>query len=344
MGALRRAWKAGDQPLSGGPSPVRVQHVEAAMSSMSRMGPAGASVLAGLNPVRLPYAGRATALAEIGAAAGNAAVAQLVAQVRTDFPQNPPQGVREIRRIGGGGQLGHCRTFMPASPPLFRLGSPEATTGGFAVRPARTQAPEFEFHVRYPTAGRHLLYESRTAEGAEANIWLDVSQDWSGRILQGEEEHVADQSIARSDTWERVADATNRLADGPPIIGASPDEARRAAWSRFVEALPPLLRPAGRDASEDAQLAKWGPEVPTSVFRQLVGESKRARDDSQWHTPSADLDHMEGPAEVRKVEAGNSKIPGTLPDQLMEAAWNRLAAAASGGGGGRGGSARRRRR
>jgi hypothetical protein len=305
----------------------------------------GRHVIEGLDPGRLPVDARATALADIGAAAGNGAVVELVTRARTDFPLDPPQGVREIRRIGGGGQLGHCRTFMPADPPLFRLGNPETVEGGVGIRPRRTRAPEFDFHVRYPMPGRHLLYESRTAEGAEANIWLDVSSDWSNRLKGGEEDHVEDQSIARNDTWGRVVEAANRLADGPPIVAASPDEARRAAWARFVRSLPPLLRPDGAEPTEEAQLAKWGPEVRTSVFRQLVGESKLARDDSQWHTPSADLDHMDGAAEIRVVGDGSSRIPGPRPTELMQAAWDRLAAAASGGaggGGGRRGGGRRR--
>lgn len=332
---MRRTWLANDDVAARGASVARASRVEA-------VAPTPAAVLGGLNPGRLGAEARAAALNRLEATAGNRAVVELVAHARTDFPLGPPQGVREIRRLGGGGQLGHCRTFMPADPPLFRLPSPQATDNGFSIRPNRTVAPEFDFEVRHPTAGRHLLYESRTSEGADANIWLEISQDWSDRILEGENEHVADQSIARRQTWERVADATNRLADGEPIAAATPEGARRAAWSRFVDALPPLLRPAGADPSEDAQLAKWGPEVATSVFRQLVGESKQARDISQWHTPSADLDHMEGAAEVRKVEAGSSRIPGTRPEQLMEAAWNRLASAAGGGGGSGGGRPTRR--
>jgi hypothetical protein len=340
---VHRAWLSRDPTSAARRAGAPVGRLEVA-SDPARSGSIGRHVIEGLNPARLPVGARATALADIGAAAGNGAVVELVSRARTDFPLDPPQGVREIRRIGGGGQLGHCRTFMPADPPLFRLGNPETVEGGVGIRPRRTRAPEFDFHVRYPMPGRHLLYESRTAEGAEANIWLEVSSDWSNRLKGGEEEHVEDQSIARTDTWGRVTEAANRLADGPPIVAPSPDEARRAAWTRFVASLPPLLRPDGAEPTEEAQLAKWGPEVRTSVFRQLVGESKRARDDSQWHTPSADLDHMEGAAEIRVVGDGSSRIPGPRPPELMQAAWDRLASAAGsprgsgeerGGGGGR---------
>jgi hypothetical protein len=308
-----RGWRPGraigDDRASGGV--VTAPHVE------RRATPAAgsAALLAGLDPGRIGIDARAAALAHLGGLAGNAAVAGFVGRVRTDLPQDPPNGVRDIRRVGGGGTLGHTRALMDPSPPLFRLQEPETRETGVAVRPNRTRAPELDFEVRYPTPGRHQLYEG---------IFLDVSADWSATILQGEEEHVADQTIAWQDSWRRVADAVNAMADGPPVTGANPDEARRAAWRQFVASLPQPLRPAGRDPAEESQLAAWGFEQPNSAFRRLIGESKRARDDSQWHTPDSALDHMEGETEVRVITRGSSRIPGTTPEEVMRAAWGRL--------------------
>ncbi len=310
-----RAWRPGrpfgDDRASGGirTSP-RVEPVPTPAFGANAM-------LAGLDPSRLGVHARAAALADLGGLAGNAAVADFVGRVRTDLPQDPPGGVREIRRVGGGGTLGHTRALMDPSPPLFRLRDAESREGAVGVRPNRTRAPELDFEVRYPTPGRHLLYEG---------IHLEVSADWSATILQGEEEHVADQTIAWQDTWRRVAEAVNAMADGAPVTAATPDEARRAAWRQFVASLPPQLRPAGRDPSEEAQLAAWGFEQPNSAFRRLIGESKRARDDSQWHTPDSSLDHTEGSDEVRVIARGSSRIPGTTPEAVMRAAWERLAA------------------
>jgi hypothetical protein len=275
------------------------------------------AVLAGLDPGRLGADARQAAFTDLGRRAGNAAVAGLVGRVRTDLPQDPPAGVKEIRRVGSGGTLGHTRALMDPSPPLFRLREPETREGSAAVRPNRTRAPELDFEVRYPTPGRHQLYEG---------IFLDVSPDWTATILEGEEEHVQDQTIAWQDTWRRVADAVNAMADGAPVTAATPDAARQAAWRQFVASLPPQLRPAGREPSEESQLAAWGFEQRDSAFRRLIGESKRARDDSQWHTPDSSLDHMEGTAEVRVITRGSSRIPGTTPEAVMSAAWERLAA------------------
>jgi hypothetical protein len=297
---------------------------------------ASAAVIGGLHPARLPVDARAATLAELSARAGNRAVAAFVSDVRADMPQDPPEGVRRIREVArGGGTLGHCRFSIDPTEPLFRLPSPTQVEGGYAVKPNRTRAPQPEFEVRWPTPGRHIMYEGRTERGAQANTYLQVTQDWSDRILVGETEHVDDQTIAWEKTWKRVADEVNRLADGQPLRGATPEAATRAAWQRFVAALPPLLRPEGRDPTDEAQRARWGFDQTSAPFRQLVGESKLQRDTSRWHWPEAQLKTMEGDNEVREIVPGNSRIPGTRPPELMEAAWNRLESAAGGGGGSR---------
>jgi hypothetical protein len=319
---------------SAAPANAQVRRVETGSAT-------GAAVLAGLDPSRLDRVARASAFARIGSTAGNAAVAGLVSRVRTNMPLDPPEGVREIRRVGGGGTLGHTRALMDPSPPLFRLPSPTAADGAYAVRPGRTRAPELDFEVRYPTRGRHVLYEGTTSAGARANIYLEVSPEWSRTILTGEEEHVGDQTIAWQDTWGRVAEVVNAMATEAPVTAATPEEAQRTAWRTFVGRLPGPLRPDGADASESAQLAKWDVTSSTSIFKKLVGESKRARDISQWHTPDSSLDHMEGENEVRVLAAGSSQIGVTTPEVLMREAWARLSQAA-GGAAARGGGSRRR--
>jgi hypothetical protein len=291
------------------------------------------AVLAGLDPGLLDRGARTSVLSRIGSLAGNAAAAALVSRVRTDQPLDAPGGVREIRRVAGGGTLGHTRLSMDPTPPTFRLPSPETAQGGYAVRPGRTRASELEFVVRWPSPGRHVLYEATSSTGSRANTYLEVNSDWSGKILKGEEEHVGDQTIAWRCTWKRVADVVNQMATEPPVTGATPDAARRAAWARFVARLPAQLRPDGVEPSESAQLAKWDFADPNSAFRTLIGESKRARDlPSPWHTPEASLDHMEGDNEVRSLSPGNSQIDVTKPEDLMKAAWTRLLSTSSGGG------------
>jgi hypothetical protein len=281
------------------------------------------AVLDGLDPGRLDVASRTATLARLGSTVGNAATAGFVARARTDYPLGPPDGVREIRRIGGTSTLGHTRSLIDPSPPVFRPRPAESINGRAAVRPSRTRLPEMDFEVRYPAPGPHLLYEGTTSSGQPARTWLDVSDDWSGTILRGEEEHVADQSIAWRDTWERIAGVINEMADAPPVCRATPEEATRAAWEQFVAALPAPLRPVGAEPTEAAQLDAWGFDQETSAFRVLVGESKRARDNG-WHTTSAELDHMDGADEVRTVERGSSQIGETKPEDLMRAAWLRL--------------------
>jgi hypothetical protein len=290
-----------------------------------------AAVLGGLDPGRLGMVARAAALAELASAAGNDAVASLVTRSRTDLPLDPPGGVREVRRIGGGATLGHTRLSMDPSPPLFRPAAPAQVGDRFGVKPMPTRAPEMHFDVRYPAPGRHLMYEGTTDRGEPARVWLEVSADWSARLLEGEEEHVADQTIAGRDTWQRIAGVLNDMASGPPVCRPTAAEATNAAWHTFVDALPAPLRPSGAEPSEEAQVERWGFAESTSLFRRLVDESGRARDRSGWHTTGSSLDHMEGVDEVREVVAGSSKIGVTSPEDLMTAAWTRL----SGKGGGR---------
>jgi hypothetical protein len=319
--------------LASAPSPgQRIRRVE-----LPAIGPA--DTVAGLDVGRLGLHARAEALSRIGSLAGNRAVARLVGRVRADMPLDPPDGVREIRRVGSGGTLGHTRSLMDPTPPLFRLPAPAAADGGYTARPAPTRAPALDFEVRWPTPGRHILYEATTSSGAPANTYLQVTDDWSATILKGEEEHVDDQTIAWRETWSRVADIVNAMAAEPPVRGTTPEAASRASWARFVSRLPGPLRPAGADPSESAQLAKWDFADRSSVFRTLVGESKRARDVSQWHTPDASLDHMEDSNEIRTLSAGSSQIGVTLPEDLMRDAWNRLPNASGGAaqGGGRSG-------
>ena len=157
---------------------ARIKRIETAA-------PSHRAVLDGLDPGRLDPVARASALRGIGSAAGNAAVASLVGRVTANMPQDPPGGVREIRRVGGGGTLGHTRALMEDAPPLFRLPSPAAADGSYSVRPGRTRAPELDFEVRYPAPGRHVMYEARSATGGQANTYLEISSDWSATIRRG---------------------------------------------------------------------------------------------------------------------------------------------------------------
>ena len=256
---------------------------------------------------------------ELQQAAGNAAVAQLVGLARTDRRKEPPDGLREMMEAGSGGQRGLTRTSYVANPPLFRVGRVEQSGTAWTTRPNTVRLPSLDHEVFYPAPGRHRL----RAYGTGSHI-LEVTEEWSNRLLEGENEHVADIDRAWDMTWGRVASTINAMAAGDPFTGSTADEARAAAWREFKRRLPAGLRPEGDTPTSEAQEAKWGPDDRGTVFRQLMNESKRARDLSGWHTPDQNLKAEEGDDRVDELSAGRSRIPGTPSERLMQEAWDRV--------------------
>jgi hypothetical protein len=267
----------------------------------------------------LDLGSRIALAADLQGAAGNAATARLLGLVRTDHREEPPGGMASIMATGSGASRGLTRTAHTADTPLFRLGRTEQVDGRWNVYPVSVRPRPLQHDVYWPAPGRHVIRSL-----GQINQVLVVSEEWSARIGQGEDEHVADTDLAYDMTWGRVEGAINAMADAGPVSGSTVEEASAAAWEAFKRRLPAPLRPAGDRPTPEAQEAKWGAEVRTSLFRRLMGESARARDLSQWHTPSTELIPGEGPDRVEKITAGNSRIPGTPPQQLMREAWDRI--------------------
>ena len=124
-------------------------------------------------------------------------------------------------------------------------------------------------------------------------------------------------------TWARVAGVINAMASGDPFTGATVDDARNAAWAAFKDRLPVGLRPEGDTPTTEAQEAKWGPD-PGTIFRRLMNETKRARDNSGWHTPDESLKQMEGDDRVDELRVGGSRIGQVTSERLIGDAWDRI--------------------
>jgi len=268
---------------------------------------------------RLDLGSRIALAADLQGSAGNGAVARLVGLVRTDRRKEPPDGLREMMEEGSGGQRGLTRTSYVANPPLFRVGRVEQTDGGWATRPNEVRLPSLDHEVFYPAPGRHRL----RAYGLGSQ-YLDVTEEWSNRLYQGEGEHVGDIDRAWDMTWGRVARAINAMAAGERFTGPTVEAAQAAAWEAFTHRLPVALRPTGDAPTTEAQEAKWGADSPDTIFRKLMGESKRARDVTGWHTPDQGLKQMAGEDRVDELSVGSSRIGQVPPERLMQEAWDRV--------------------
>jgi hypothetical protein len=270
---------------------------------------------------RLDLGSRIALAADLQRTAGNAAATQLVGLVRTDRRKEPPGGAREITEAGSGGGRGLTLTSYADNSPIFLIGRVEETGGTWSTRPREVRLPSLDHEVFYPAPGRHRLRDL----GGSASQYLDVTDDWSARILQGEEEHVDDNEQAWQMTWGRIANVINEMANGEPFTGTTGEAAQAAAWREFRRRLPAALRPEGDTPTPQAQLAKWGTQDLGTIFRKLMRETRRARDDSQWHTPDQNLKRMEGNDRIDELAVGTSRI-GQVPSQrLMSEAWDRLA-------------------
>jgi hypothetical protein len=256
--------------------------------------------------------------ADLQAKAGNAAMGHVLGRVRTDHKADPPGGLADIMAKSGPGNRGLTRTSYTANPPLFRGGQTESTGGVVSIRPAPVRLPKLDQDVFWPAPGLHKI--RAMGKGSQ---FLDVSVDWSNKLGEGETEHVTDNDAAYAMTWGKVASVLNKMAE-ERFTGASIDDATKAAWQAFKNRLPQALRPDGDSPTPEAQEKKWGADDKNTIFRKLMNESKRARDNSGWHTPDQVLKENRGDDEIDELAVGNSKIGAKKTEVLMQEAWDRV--------------------
>jgi hypothetical protein len=258
--------------------------------------------------------------ADLQARAGNAATAAMLGEVRTDREVAPPNGVREIMATGVGGRRGLTRaTHRSQAMPLFRLERPSRTGDTYRSRARPPRLESLDQEVWWPAPGRHLVRPL-----GQGNQLLDVTQDWSARILEGENEHVSDNELAYDRTWGTVVRVLTAMADGAGYSGDSEEAVLRRGWADFRRRLPAPLRPDGDLPTRDAQESRWGIENPGSAYVRLMQATKAARDDSGFHTPAQTLKEHRGRDRIDELSDGQSRIPGPESQQVIDDAWDRL--------------------
>ena len=153
--------------------------------------------------------------------------------------------------------------------------------------------------------------------------FLDVSEDWSDKLGEGETEHVTDSDTAYAMTWGKVAAVLNKMAE-EKFTGPTVEAALQSAWQTFKARLPEGLRPEGDTPTAEAQEKKWGADDKNTIFRKLMNETKRARDNSGWHTPDQSVKENRGDDRIDELSKGNSRIGEKKTPQLMKEAWDRV--------------------
>jgi hypothetical protein len=252
---------------------------------------------------------------------GNAAVASALSRVRgggnrvasvhrlqLDRKAMAPQGgLKSIRdKVKGRGVLGLTIRGIEDAPPFFRADTPAKGKDGWTTKAQSVRKPPEPILEEYwPTQGLHKIAE---------RTFIDVTQDWEGKLEKGEDEHADDARLAVELTWKKVAEAINALAKQPGKPEASAEAATAALWKRYVASLPKDLRPA--DASIDAQ--KDVLAVRKGTFFGWMWESTVVRDTRGYHEPRPKPKNVAGKDIINEITPADSKIPGPSSTDLLE--------------------------
>ena len=248
--------RPGSVPAASSPMSSRSLPVVAA-----RREPSSLALRAAAAPA-LDLGSRIALAADLQATAGNAATTAALGEIRTDKPQAPPGGVKAIMDQGSGGQRGLTRSSFDANKmPLFKVQRPALEGSTYTTRAIVPRLPEPDHEVWWPSKGRHLI-----GSYGKGKRYLEVSADWSDKLLSGETRHVEDMDLAYEMTWGRVRDVLAEMAKAEkPYSGATAEAARDAAVEGLPEAPPGGVPARGHRADQG------GPGAGLGAGRQGLG-------------------------------------------------------------------------
>jgi hypothetical protein len=232
----------------------------------------------------------------------------------------PEKGVQQIReKTANKLTLALTQRGILNEPPLFRAEAPKQDKGGYTTQARKVGSiPEPEIHEFWPKEGLHKM-----ADGS----LLDVSQKWEEDLQKGEDQHRDDALLAWNITWKAVQTAINRFAEKPGLPEATPEDAIKALWKRYVTSLDKELRPEGEMPTDAAQRDVLSLR-PKTYFAH-AWETTVVRDTRDYHTavpgalPAGGGHSAPKDAMVLGVVAGGKfdvkgPEPKVLSDQLRE--------------------------
>lgn len=259
------------------------------------------------------------AVLEIQRLAGNAAVTRALQDGRANGRVTsidaislrregmaPDKGIKQIReKAGGASVLAYTTRSIVDKPPIMLPEPAAKVQGGYASRAQKVSGvPEPDVKEWWPKGGRHKVAEQS---------YIQVDPDWEKTLEKGEDEHGNDAKLSWELTWKVVQDTINALADTPGPVAASPEEAEKALWKKYVAALPKDLRPAGGTPSPARQLEVLA--VRPGTFFAWMWEATVSRDSRMNHEtrtkPSMTATNVPKGAIVNEIEGmPDFKVPG----------------------------------
>jgi hypothetical protein len=193
-------------------------------------------------------------------------------------PAFPPNGMAEILRRGGFGDLGPSggitliKSAAAFTVPRVDTLNTNQRVGNKVDHFATVQstvAKDVVHESFYPAPGDHIRPGMTLREGSRTfQYYWRVSQEMSDLIRQGEQEHLDDARRAFELTYQLIGNAINSLAGTAFGPAATPYAAQQLAEAALAQILP-------------SQLA-GGPATWVQVLDRLLLQTK-ARDTKQWH-------------------------------------------------------------
>jgi hypothetical protein len=266
-----------------------------------------------LNLQRL--AGNAAVRGALGEGRGSGRVTTVDAVSINREGMAPDKGISQIRgKANGSSVLAYTKRTIDEKPPIMLPDPAEKVAGGYASRAQKVSGiAEPKIEEWWPKQGRHKVADQS---------FIDVDPDWEKTLEKGEDEHRDDATLSWELTWKVVQDTINRFAEKPGPVAATPADAEKALWQKYVAALPKDLRPGGAQPSPAKQLEVLA--VKPGTFFAWMWEATVSRDSRGYHdtktVPSTKATNVPKGATVNDIEGlQDFKVPGpTSKDHLKE--------------------------
>lgn len=215
--------------------------------------------------------------------AGNQAVSMLILRAGTPKGVPAPGGIQQIvdksqSKAAGTRGLTVIPNAVAFQQPAFNVTTSAAKTGthsrSYSAKVEPTSAPDIAHDSWYPLEGFHRI----RVDPGDTPAYGYLSEEKSGVIRAGEDEHLNDAAQAHKMTYGLVADEVNALAKRTAETPFTSTESKAQAEGMASQALASRLPQAfGKTTEEKVSPASW-----VSLFDKLLLQTQD-RDTKGWH-------------------------------------------------------------